>query len=143
MNQHSIIEHVLEKAGNKNLINELTTRLSQSEITAFLLALSKEMANKNTPHDILSRYESSRFVKPSELNPIKVKQVELLMLEMAEASDFSPLLLSPASPLGSCSVIAKVDQNNVISATRGLELTADSTNMLAIYLANGIKKQNH
>lgn len=140
MNQHSIIEHVLEKAGNKNLINELTTRLSQSEITAFLLALSKEMANKNTPHDILSRYESSRFVKPSELNPIKVKQVELLMLEMAEASDFSPLLLSPASPLGSCSVIAKVDQNNVISATRGLELTADSTNMLAIYLANGIKK---
>ncbi|MDQ1274685.1 MAG: hypothetical protein QG610_257, partial [Euryarchaeota archaeon] len=33
MKQHSIIEHVLEKAGNKNLIIELTTRLSQSEIT--------------------------------------------------------------------------------------------------------------
>jgi len=140
MKQHSIIEHVLEKAGNKNLINELTTRLSQSEITTFLLALSKEMANKNTPHDILSRY-SSRFVKPSELNLIKVRQVEILMLEIAEASGFSPILLSPASPLGSCSVIAKVDQNNVISATRGLEFTADSTNMLAIYLANGIKNK--
>ncbi|MPN49690.1 hypothetical protein SDC9_197312 [bioreactor metagenome] len=63
------------------------------------------------------------------------------MLEMAEASRFSPVLLSPASPLGSCSVIAKVDQNNVISATRGLELIADSTNMLAIYLANGIKNK--
>lgn len=141
MKQHSIIEHVLEKAGNKNLINELTTRLSQSEITTFLLALSKEMANKNSPNDILSRYESNRFVKPSELNPIKVKQVELLMLEMAEASGFSSVLLSPASLLGSCSVIAKVDQNNVISATRGLELIADSTNMLAIYLANEIKNK--
>lgn len=141
MKQQNIIKNVLEKAGNENLINELTTRLSQSEITTFLLALSKEMADKNTPGAILSRYESNRFVKPSELNPIKVKKVELLMLEMAEASGFSSVLLSPASPLGSCSVIAKVDQNNVISATRGLELIADSSNMLAIYLANGIKKK--
>lgn len=141
MKQQIIIEKVLEKAGNENLINELTTRLSQSEITTFLLALSKEIANKNTPGDILSRYETNRFVKPSGLNPIKVKKVELLMLEIAEASGFSPILLSPASPLGSCSIIAKVDQNNVISATRGLELIADSTNMLAIYVANGIKNK--
>jgi hypothetical protein len=141
MKQQTIIESVLEKAGNKNLIDELTARLSQSELTTFLLALSKEMANKSTPNGILSRYESNRFVKPSKLNPIKVKQVEILMLEMAEASGFSPVLLSPASPLGSCSVIAKVDQNNVISATRGLELIADSTNMLTIYLANGIKNK--
>jgi hypothetical protein len=141
MKQQNIIENVLEKAGNKNLINELTTRLSQSEITTLLLALSKEITNKNTPNDILSKYESNRFVKPSELNPIKVRQVEILMLETAEASGFSPVLLSPASPLGSCSVIARVDQNKVISATRGLELISDSTNMLAIYLANGIKNK--
>lgn len=139
--QQSIIKNVLEKAGNKNLISELITRLSQSEITTFLFALFKEITNKNTPSDILSKYESNRFVKPSELSPIKVKQVEISMLEMAEASGFSSVLLSPASPLGSCSVIAKVDQNNVISATRGLELIADSTNMLAIYLANGIKNK--
>ncbi|MCC4765541.1 hypothetical protein FXW07_02550 [Methanosarcina sp. DH1] len=141
MKQQNIIENVLEKAGNKNLINELTIRLSQSEINTLLLALSKEIANKNTPNDILNKYKYNRFVKPSELSPIKVKQVEILMLEMAEASGFSSILLSPASLLGSCSVIAKVDQNNVISATRGLELIADSTNMLAIYLANGIKNK--
>jgi len=141
MKQQSIIKHVLEKAGNENLIEELTTRLSQSEINTLLLALSKETANKNTPNDILNKYESNRFVKPSKLSPIKVKQVEILMLEMAEDSGFSSVLLSPANPLGSCSVIAKVDQNNVISATRGLELIADSTNTLAIYLANGIKNK--
>jgi hypothetical protein len=141
MKQHNIVKNVLEKTGNENLINELTTRLSQSEITTLLLALSKEITNKNTPNDILSKYESNRFVKPSELNPIKVKQVEILMLETAEASGFSSVLLSPASPLGSCSVVAKVNQNNVISATRGLELIADNTNMLAIYLADGIKNK--
>lgn len=80
MKQQNIIENVLEKAGNKNLINELTTRLSQSDITTLLLALSKEITNKNTPNNILSKYEFNRFVKPSELNPIKIKQVEILML---------------------------------------------------------------
>ncbi len=134
MEKPIIIKNVLEKAGNENLINELTTRLSQSEITTLLLALSKEIANRNTPNDILGKYESNRFVKPSKLNPVKVKQVEILMLEAAEASGFSSVLLSPASLLGSCSVLARVDQNNVISATRGLELIADSTNMLAIYM---------
>lgn len=67
MKQQNIIKNVLEKTGNENLINELTTRLSQSEITTLLLALSKEIANKNTPNDILSKYESNRFVKPSRL----------------------------------------------------------------------------
>lgn len=141
MKESTILENVLEKAGNKNLLDELTTRLSQSEITTLLLALSKEIANKNSPNDILSKYESNRFVKPSKLNPVEVKKVEILMLETAEASGFSPVLLSPASLLGSCSVIAEVDQNNVISATRGLELIADGTSALAIYIANGVKNR--
>lgn len=141
MKQSNIINNILGKVSNENLINELANKLSQSEISTLLLALSKEITNKNTPNDILSKYESNRFVKPSKLNPIRIKQVEILMLEMAETLGFSPILLSPASPLGSCSVIAKVDQNNVVSASRGLELISDSTNMLAIYLANEIKRK--
>jgi hypothetical protein len=141
MEPSKILENILKKVGNENLINELITKLSQSEISTLQLALSKEIANRNTPKDILSKYQSNRFVKPSNLNPIKIKQVEIVMLQMAESLGFSPVLLSPASPLGSCSVIAKVDQNNVVSATRGLELISDSTNMLAIYLANGLKNK--
>ncbi len=141
MEQPNIINNILAKAGNKNLVNELANKLSQSEISTLLLALSKEVTNRNTPNDILNKYESNRFTKPSKLNPIRIKQVEILMLEMAETLGFSPILLSPASLLGSCSVIAKVDQNNVVSASRGLELISDSTNMLAIYLANEIKRK--
>ncbi|MGF7059659.1 hypothetical protein [Brassicibacter mesophilus] len=141
MEQSKIINNILHKLGSKNLINELTTKLSQSEVSTLLMFLSKEIANKNTPSDILSKYDTNRFVKPANLNLVKVKKVEILMLEMAEALGFSSVLLSPASPLGSCSVIAKVDQNNVISATRGLELISDSTNMLAIHIANGIKNK--
>jgi len=141
MDQSAIIRKILKKAGNENLINELTARLSQSELSSLLMALAKEMTNNNTPGDLLNKYAANRFAKPSKLNPIEVKKVEIAMLEMAAASGFSPLLLSPASLLGSCSVIAKVDQNNVISGTRGLELLPDSTNMLAIYLADGLKNK--
>lgn len=141
MEQSKIIENILEKVGNKNLINELTTKLSQSEINTLLLALSKEITKQNTPNDILNKYRINRFVKPSQLSPIEVKKAEVLMLEIAETLGFLSVLLSPASPLGSCSVIAKVDQNNVVSATKGLELISDSTNMLAIYLADGIKNK--
>lgn len=141
MEHSKIVKTILEKIGNDDLINELTTKLSQSDISTLLLALSKEITEKSTPNDLLSKYASNRFVKPSALNPIKLKQVELSMLEMAERSGFTPVLLSPASLLGSSSVIAKVDQNNVISAVRGVELISDSTNMLAIYLANGIKNK--
>jgi hypothetical protein len=63
------------------------------------------------------------------------------MLEMAQQIGFSPVLLSPVSLLGSGSIIAQVDQNNIISATRGLEALSDSTNILAVYLANGIKNK--
>ncbi|MDL1164057.1 hypothetical protein P0100_23985 [Yersinia pestis] len=123
------------------MITELTTTLSQSEMTTLLLALSKEITAQSSPVDLLNKYTTNRFVKPSELSPIKLRKIELDMLELAEHRGFTTLELSPASPLGSCSVIAKVDQNKVISATRGVELMSDSTNMLAIYLANGIKNK--
>jgi hypothetical protein len=136
-----ISRKILQKIGNPNLISELLAKLSPSEISTLQLALNKEVTNNSTPNDLLKKYESNRFAKPSKLDPIKVKQTELSMLEMAQQIGFSPVLLSPVSLLGSCSVIAEVDQNNVISATRGLEALSDSTNMLAIYLANGIKNK--
>lgn len=139
--QSKILKTILEKIGNERLIAELTTSLSQSEISTLLLALSKEITAQSTPSELLSKYASNRFVKPSALDPIKLKRAELSMLEMADQAGFRPVMLSPASPLGSCSVIAKVDQNNVISASRGIELISDSTNMLAIHLANGIRNK--
>ncbi|PJN55335.1 hypothetical protein PAEVO_20560 [Paenibacillus sp. GM2FR] len=141
MEHPQIVHTILAKLGNERLITELTTTLSQSEMTTLLLALSKEITAQSSPVDLLNKYTTNRFVKPSELSPIKLRKKELDMLELAEHRGFTTLELSPASPLGSCSVIAKVDQNKVISATRGVELMSDSTNMLAIYLANGIKNK--
>ncbi|WP_197286873.1 hypothetical protein [Paenibacillus sp. JCM 10914] len=97
------------------------------------------MTSRSTPKNLLNKYATNRFVKPSDLSPLAIKRIEIAMLELAQTAGFTPVLLSPASLLGSCSVMAEVDQNHVVSAVRGVELMADSTNMLAIYLADGIK----
>jgi len=142
MKQAIMVKKILEKLGNESLISDLTTALSQSEITTLLLALSKEITETSTPTDLLNKYASNRFVQPSVLNPITMKQAELAMLDMADQAGFVPIELAPSALLGSSSVIAKVDQNNVISAARGVELISDSTNMLAIHLAHGLKNKS-
>lgn len=135
------LNHVLKKIGNEDLVKEIVSRLSPSEISTLMLAVCREITDHTTPQDILKKYGTNRFVKPSRLDPVKVKQTEIGMLGAAQTLGFSPVLLSPAGLLGSCSVTAKVDQSNVISAGRGTELLADGTNMLALYLADGIKRK--
>ncbi|WP_284639386.1 hypothetical protein [Paenibacillus silviterrae] len=89
--------------------------------------------------ELLVNYASNRFCKPSEVNPIQLKQLELDVLHIAEVLNYRPVELSPAAPLGSCSVVAPANQNKVISALRGTEIVADATNMLALYMCEAIK----
>ncbi|MBB6733810.1 hypothetical protein H7C18_23070 [Cohnella sp. CBP 2801] len=42
---------------------------------------------------------TNRFVKPSPLSAIKLKRIELAMLESADRKGFEPLELSPAGPI--------------------------------------------
>jgi hypothetical protein len=48
---------------------------------------------------------------------------------------FDGVELSPLTPLGTCSAIATVDQNKVVSTNRGTEVASDPTNELAIEAA--------
>ncbi|MGG6311642.1 hypothetical protein [Paenibacillus macerans] len=141
MEHTDIVNRVLEKLGHESLISELTTRLSHSDVSTLLLALYKEITEQSSASGLLGKYATNRFVKPAAWSPIRLKRIELAMLESAECHGFGPIELSPASILGSCSVVAKVAQNKVVSAARGVELISDSTNMLAIYLANGINNK--
>lgn len=50
-------------------------------------------------------------------------------------ADFVGLDLSPVTPLGSCSLLGKVDQNRVVSTVRSSEVVSDPTNVLAIEAA--------
>jgi hypothetical protein len=98
-------------------------------------------ASNITPIDIIKNFNANRFSIPSELDPVEYHTLEAELLSLAKEIDIKPLLLSPTAPLASCSTFECVDQNKILSATRGVEILADPTNMIAIIIANKLKNR--
>ncbi|WP_154697463.1 hypothetical protein [Lentzea guizhouensis] len=99
-----------------------------------MLALMRRRADALSPADVLRRYRSDRFVAPYALSFADLRAAEDRLLAALPAS-FSVVGLAPVVPLGTCSVVAAVDQNNVLSTVRGTEVAADPTNALALEAA--------
>jgi len=87
-----------------------------------------------TSADVLSQYRRDRFVAPGQVNPITLAGLQLGALKALEP-DFEPVAVAPLAPLGSHSVFAGVNQNNVVSTVRMTEVAADPTNQLALEVA--------
>ena len=138
-NKHAL-KRIIEKTGLENVLEILSEELSLSDLNSLLLEVYKNKASDMSPVELLNRYSSNRFVQPATANLIELKQAELDLLKLAESLSYSSILLSPVAPFGSCSAIATVDQNKVISALRGTEVVADSTNLLALHICEKLKK---
>jgi hypothetical protein len=132
---NSFIDNILAKINQPKLIETLTQKLSLSDLNSLLLGIFREKTKQITPPQLLQNYLSNRFVSPSLINPLDFLKFELKILEMADSEGFTPIELSPLSPLGACSVVASADQNKIVSALRGTEVTADATNLLALECA--------
>jgi hypothetical protein len=127
-----IIESILQKSGDPDLLERLTRRLSASTLNTLLLEVFRQKAAALTPADLLRAYEQNRFVQPAAVDAVAFSEFILEWLKTGRAAGFQPLELSPLSPLGACSVVASVHQHKVLSALRGTEVTADATNILAL-----------
>lgn len=106
-----------------------------SELNSYLLHLFQQRTVKISPAQLLRQFEENRFVKVSEVNPLAYKKMEIEWLSYAEQQGYALQTLSPLAPLGTCSVIGEVNQNNVVSASRGTEAVSDATNVLALQIA--------
>ena len=130
---------------NSAIITKILNKLESgksvplSELTTMLMGVYAKICARQTPAGLLKQYEENCFAKPSHLSPIKLNMQEHALYNMAEEHGISPVLLSPAALLGSCSSVAAVSQNKVLSAIRGTEILADPTNMLALHICNEIK----
>jgi hypothetical protein len=82
----------------------------------------------------MRRWEADRFVQPAACDPRRVVAVEARLWQLLPA-EFVGLDLSPVTPLGTCSAVAPVSQNRVVSTVRGTEVVSDSTNVLAVEAA--------
>ncbi|RJE86988.1 hypothetical protein D3P07_17590 [Paenibacillus sp. 1011MAR3C5] len=132
------INRIISQLGD-DLLQKLKG-LSPSDFNSLMLEVYRTRTDALRPSDVLRSYASSRFSKPSELDPVAYHQLEADLLGLARQQDIEPVLLSPVAPLGNCSIYGTVDQNKIVSASRGTEVLADSTNMMATIAADRIKQ---
>jgi len=130
-----------QRTGNNELISLLAEKLSGADCNSLLLEVFARRTQQLTPPDLLKQYETNRFVQPAETNFIQLLEKSLLTCKRLSEHGFKPLQVSPLSQLGTCSVVATVDQDKVISGLRNCEVLSDATNALALYISSVKKKQ--
>ncbi|GAA3571084.1 hypothetical protein [Kribbella ginsengisoli] len=112
----------------------LTRGLSPSELQTALLEVSRERAAAVTPARLVQRWREDRFVRPSGVDPRALVKTQAMLWERLPER-FAGVELSPLTPLGTCSAVATIHQNMVVSTIRGTEVASDPTNQLAIEAA--------
>ncbi|WP_214405712.1 hypothetical protein [Pseudonocardia lacus] len=112
----------------------LTSRLPPTDLQTLLLDVARARARRVSPARVARRWREDRFVRPSAHDPRALSRVEARLWELLPAA-FDGVELSPVVPLGTCSAVATVDQNQVVSTVRGTEVLSDPTNALAVEAA--------
>src|SRR5690242_12086149 len=119
-----IAKSIQEKIGHPHLLDDLDKKISSSDLSSLLLELFRIKATHTDPKEVLQQFVKSRFAVPSSVDAIEFRELELKWLKGAKKKNFIPVTLSPLTPLGTCSAVGYVDQNNVVSAVRGMELVS-------------------
>ncbi len=139
--KNEIIRAIEKKTGIPQLAGLLAERLSGSELNSLLLEVFDKKTKNIRPAVLLRKYQANRFVQPAGTDMIRSLSLEIRTLEFLRDRCFQPVELSPAAPLGSCSIVGTVSQDKIVSATRDTEFLADATNSLALHIA-AIKKSS-
>jgi hypothetical protein len=131
---NKIVRRILKASGNRDILEILCSRLSNSDLQSLLLEVYKIKASGLKPAAVLQQYEKSRFVRPAQVAPLRMQQLDALAFSLLPRG-YEIMELSPVAPLGSCSVLGSVDQYNIVATIRNNEVCSDSTNVLALETA--------
>jgi len=135
----NILRRIEQGLGLPSLTDKLTNGLSPSDFNSLLTEVFSVRAENIKLNELLKSYAQNHYAKPATCNAVQYRRLEADMLCAAEDMGVPSIILSPASLFGCCSAFGAVSQNKIISATRNLEILSDATNMLALYIAAGIK----
>lgn len=125
-----IINRIIDESECPQLL-KILSEMKMTDLQSFLIKIYHDKVLKLSPSSVLSQYENNRFVTIADISPLELIEFEKLAFNSLPAG-YDPIILSPVSPLGSCSVLGLVDQNKVISTIRNTEVCADSTNIMAL-----------
>jgi hypothetical protein len=114
---------------------EALAALSPTDLQTLLLSLAQLRAAKVRPADVLRRWREDRFVRPSTSDPRVVAAVEARLWDRLPP-EFDAVDLSPVVPIGTCTSVAPVSQNRIVTTMRSSEVLSDSANALAVEAAD-------
>ena len=124
-----------EQTGDlEDLLELLSRRLSARDLQSLLLEVFQRRAAAVTPQALLERYLEDRFVCAGPYPADRLNALEQGAFQDL-GQDWQIVELSPVAPLGACSVLAAVHQNNVVSTSRLHDVCADPSNSLALECA--------
>ncbi|KOX10570.1 hypothetical protein ADK66_08765 [Micromonospora sp. NRRL B-16802] len=110
------------------------TGLSGADLRTLLLGVARDRAATVHPADVVRRWREDRFVRPARADPRALAQLEARMWQLLPA-DVCGVELSPVVPVGTCTAVAPVSQNRIVTTMRASEVLSDPTNALAIEAA--------
>ena len=125
-----IMARVLKRMEGKDLLEALIN-LNNPDFQSLMLEVFRGRAARQTPAQLLQSYQQNAFVHPAALPYTASLKLDTRLIKCLP-KEFELLELSPLSPLGSCSSMATVNQNKIVSALRNSEVVADATNVMAL-----------
>jgi hypothetical protein len=134
-----IVQRIVRESNIPELMEVLTERISMTDLQLLLLEVYKRRAAKLSAAAVLKQYKENRFVRLANISPQESIEFDRLAYSLLPGG-FEVVELSPVCPLGACSVLATVDQNNTVATVRNTEVCADSTNVLALECATRRRK---
>jgi hypothetical protein len=127
-----ILRRIARALGGEDIVDALV-RLPARDLQSLLLHVFARRTENLGPLDLLAQFERTPAFAPSYAEPRLSNS--FLQAAFAAASAFEAIELSPVCPLGTMRVLAGIHQNNVLSASRGGEVLADPTPVLALECA--------
>ena len=115
-------------------LSKIISKIPNSDLQTLLLEAFKNRAESIKPNDLMNSYLINPYLGVSELDQREIIKFDSLFYE-AVPKEFSAVELSLVCPIGINSVLAKINQNNVLSTIRNLEVIGDPTIALALECA--------
>lgn len=132
-----IAEAIARRTGNEELTRLLVDELPGSELSSLLLHVMRERSHAVTWADALRLVERNGLVRADTADARVLTDLDARAFAAAEG--FDAVELSPVAPFG-VNALTGIDQNNVLTATRGTEVLADPTIAMALECAHRRKR---
>jgi hypothetical protein len=140
MMSHRFRDRLIRESGVSDIVACLTERLSPSDLQSLLLDVYAHIAARRSPKKVLDQYEQDRFVRPSIADPRVLGELDRVAWSLLP-SEYQPIEQSPLCPIGTCTAVATVSQNKIVTTIRNTEVVSDNTNVLALECATRRRKR--